>query len=155
MPRGNIDSDQIRSIAKSGDGTQLLTTKGTLTSGHGLVIDSTGNVVDSGSAPGSGGGGGAPTARTNYTSSGRAYGVAYQNTGSKPLYVSVWGHTSVSDQIFAKVNTFNPPTDIVAAANDTNTAQNATVFFIVLPGEWYIVDWFTGTKTIGGWFEWS
>lgn len=61
MPtRGNIDYDQIGLPPRSGDGSGLLTTKGTLTSGHGLVIDATGNAVDSGSVPGGGGGAGLP-----------------------------------------------------------------------------------------------
>jgi hypothetical protein len=44
----------------SGNGSTLVTTTGTQTPGHGVVIDTSGNYVDSGAAPGTGGGGQPP-----------------------------------------------------------------------------------------------
>ncbi len=53
--RGNIDYDQIRVSARSGDGAKLHTLTGSITTGHGVIFDANGNLVDSGSAPGGGG----------------------------------------------------------------------------------------------------
>jgi hypothetical protein len=46
---------------KSGTTNQVATVSGSLTAGHFLTVDSSGNVVDGGSAPGSGGGSGTVT----------------------------------------------------------------------------------------------
>jgi hypothetical protein len=53
LERGGIDYDQVRVLARSGDGSQFLMTKGTLTSTHLLVSDAAGNAVDGG-VPGTG-----------------------------------------------------------------------------------------------------
>ncbi len=52
--RGNIDYDQIRVAARSGDGAKFHTLTGSITTGHGVIFDAQGNLVDAGSAPGSG-----------------------------------------------------------------------------------------------------
>ncbi len=49
--RGNIDYDQIRRAARSGDGAKLHTLTGSVTTGHGVVFDANGNLIDSGAAP--------------------------------------------------------------------------------------------------------
>ncbi len=46
--RGNIDYDQIRVSARSGDGPKLLTFTGSFTAGNVIVFDANGNAVDSG-----------------------------------------------------------------------------------------------------------
>ncbi len=84
----------------------------------------------------------------------RVLGTVYQNTGTKALYISVWGHTSVVDQLHAAVDSFSPPTDLVAV-NQYPNAGNSQVFFIVLPGYYYSVDFFAGTKVVLGWWEWT
>ncbi len=84
----------------------------------------------------------------------RVLGTVYQNTGTKALFISVWGHTSVTDQLHAAVNSFNPPTDLVAV-NQYPNVGNSQVFFIVLPGYYYSVDFFSGTKVVLGWWEWT
>ena len=53
--RGNIDYDQIRRSARSGDGAKLHTLTGSITTGHGVIFDAAGNLIDSGSAPGGSG----------------------------------------------------------------------------------------------------
>ncbi len=46
--RGNIDYDQVRVAARSGDGPKFLMLKGSFTAGNVIVFDADGNAVDSG-----------------------------------------------------------------------------------------------------------
>lgn len=46
--RGNIDYDQIRVSARSGDGPKLLTLKGSFVPGNTVVFDADGNLIDAG-----------------------------------------------------------------------------------------------------------
>ncbi len=46
--RGNIDYDQIRTAARSGDGSKFLMLKGSFTPGNVIVFDADGNAIDSG-----------------------------------------------------------------------------------------------------------
>lgn len=135
----------------AGDGTWkapfTLTTTGT--SGAATFSSGTLNI------PQYSGGGGAPTTMSaNLAGSSRAFGTVYRNTGTSPIYVSVWGNTTVADQIHAYIDSFSPPTDIVNINSIASSGTNASVFVIVLPGYYYKVDYFSGTRTLLGWYEW-
>ena len=95
-----------------------------------------------------------PSACTDYTSSGRVFGTTYQNTTGKPLYISAWGHDSIANQLAGYIDTFTPPTNIRAIIGLPSGGTNGTVFFVVVPNSYYIVDFISGgTKTLLGWYE--
>jgi len=82
----------------------------------------------------------------------RTFNTVFQNTTPFPLYVSV----SVIDQgggsdVDAKTDAQNPPFSFVAEASPAAMAS-ATIFFIVLPGNFYEVIYDGG---LGTWSEWS
>lgn len=81
----------------SGNGSKLATVTGTLTSGNCVKIDASGNLVDHGSACGSGGGGGSPggsNGNIQYNNSGALGGVPILNYSAGNFVVT--GRTDMS-----------------------------------------------------------
>jgi len=82
--------------------------------------------------------------------------VYYQNTGEAPLYVSVSLHDTVAGRhMLAYTADTDRIPDILVAA-DTSSGTNPTnLYFIVLPGHYYMVGSYIGTQVIDSWIEWS
>lgn len=100
------------------------------------------------------------TAHTSPASGTRLIGTTYQNTGSKPRFVSVTVQTFDVSTSVAKVGstsaftagTFGSITSSQGAA--TPTSLYAQLFFIVLPGYYYLVSGGTLADPTS-WIEWT
>ena len=86
----------------------------------------------------------------------RALNTVYHNATSKPIYCSVVGVIAATGGfIAAYTDNQAAPTLLVAAftADVVVTSFQATVLFIVLPGNYYKV--YPGTITLAYWTEWT
>ena len=100
------------------------------------------------------------TTQNNVTGS-RALATPYQNTGTKPMFVSVIASAATlgaggGAEVNAQTDSSNPPTTYVAITSTTfvpPTNYAVSLFFIVLPGNWYQVSFDTGTGSITFWLE--
>jgi hypothetical protein len=143
------NSTSVAGVQSSGSGGATGPTGATGPSGPSGPTGATG-------ATGSGGGGGPTTLSANLAVTSRVIGNVYQNTGTTPMYVTVESSTGSGQiSIGANVGSTNPP---LTGLNFSSlpTGNNATIFFIVLPNQFYQVVTFTGTTMAGGeWYEWQ
>ena len=120
----------LSTFTRSGNTTDFATATGTLTSGHCVSIDASGNFIDAGGACTTGGGGGTVTAGTT----GRlAYYVGTTNTGSFALagdctftYPNVTC-TKTSGTAFSTLATLTPGTGVITALGNTLNASSGLV----------------------------
>ena len=100
-----------------------------------------------------------PTVQTNYSTSGRVLGTIYQNTGTTPRYISVSLSMAVGQSsVAATTDSSSTPTTVCAQATVPTSGLAGYVlsmFFIVLPGNYYKVSNVLGTNVIQEWFEWQ
>lgn len=94
-----------------------------------------------------------PAMSQNDVTSSRALGTIYQNTTGKPMFVSVSAYSSAATIYYAEIDSSATPTTRVLRV-DTSVNLYAAIFFVVLPNDYYKVDFSTGAKTLGYWFEW-
>lgn len=91
----------------------------------------------------------------NVVSSSRAFNTVYHNTTSKPIYVSVvCGVASGSASYIAMTDSNSTPTTTVAQALFNTNVAALSLFFIVLPGNYYEVTQ-TGSTGAPVWVEWT
>ena len=88
-----------------------------------------------------------PTTQSSVTGS-RALGTVYHNTGITALFASVT-ISSTTNPIVAYTDSNATPITAVA----TQPSPSGTVFFIVLPGNYYSVS--SSGGTLGAWIEWN
>jgi hypothetical protein len=97
--------------------------------------------------------GGGPTSISN---PGRAINAVYQNTSGKVLYVAVGCSIPASSSVAALVGASSPPSGVVAIVDKAAAGGGyATVFFIVLPNQYYEVQSGGSVSSIFSWTEWS
>ena len=93
----------------------------------------------------------------NVVTGARALGTVFQNTGIKPLFVSV--SVSCPGGAYAGAYTdaaANPSTVVAEAGSGSGgTAPQVQIFFIVLPGNYYKVAAIAGGPGLSIWTEWS
>lgn len=80
----------------------------------------------------------------------RSIGTVYQNTTRKALFVNVAANGGTNN-LDAQSDGVTPPTEFVASSAPSN-AQNVTISFIVLPGNYYLIS-HNGTPSL--WVEWA
>lgn len=102
----------------------------------------------------------APVSVQNVVTGSRSIGTVFQNTTSRPIFVSVTSGTTGDGGNGAQqaVTDSNPsPTTVVAKLGVASTAPLSplNLFFIVLPGNYYKVTNLIGTYTLTQWIEWS
>jgi hypothetical protein len=96
------------------------------------------------------------TSTTTDQTGSRGFGVTYQNTSSRPLFVSGWGttHGSSTGELDAAVG---PVTASITVFKNKNTASvegaPAGFGFMVPPGYFYQVTAAGDVYTLGGWTE--
>ena len=138
---------------KSGNTDELATVTGTGASGNLVSWDGSGNLQDGGAPP--------PTTQNVVTGS-RAFDTVFQNTGTKPLYVtvSILNPNTATGNLTVNTDSSNPPT--TAVVNDTTAVAASAFFFtlptfIVLPGNFYAVARGSGlgTLSLATWTEWQ
>lgn len=92
----------------------------------------------------------APTVQNVVTGS-RALNTSYQNTTSKPIYVSVVVALGNGQTVAANTDAAPTPTTVLQAfGNAGASGANASLFMIVLPGNYYSV---TGSGSMTHWTE--
>jgi hypothetical protein len=90
----------------------------------------------------------------NSVTASRSLGTVYQNTTGKTMLITVSAYTTdVGVGYFAETDGSNPPVTRVLR-HDVPASYYQSIFFIVLPGNYYKVDFISGTKTLGYWIEW-
>jgi hypothetical protein len=136
-----------------------LTNSGRLGIGNsapGYALDVTGDVNCSGAFRVGGvalATGGGPTTQTVVS---RALATVYQNATGKPMYVSAQiGINATSSTVQAKTDGANPPTTVVSEFANSTVTNWTTLFFIVLPGNYYSVSFQAGSGSVIAWIEWS
>lgn len=83
----------------------------------------------------------------------RALNANFHNVGVKPLFVSVVCTLTNGQTITGATDAAAAPTTTVAQIGNGSAASiKATVFFVVLPGNYYAVN---GTAVLTNWTEWS
>ena len=91
-----------------------------------------------------------PKTQNNVTAS-RALGTVYQNTTGKPMFVSVICYITANySTATAYTDSNSSPNTIVSDIQPYGTLVSS-MFFIVLPGNYYKV---AGTMTLKNWIEW-
>ncbi len=95
-----------------------------------------------------------PKVQTDVTGS-RSIGTVFQNVTDFPIFVSVVGAGVVNHnfQVFSDAST--PPTSLIASQYVTNGFGIQQLFFIVLPGNYYMALYDVAGGSIGLWIEWS
>ena len=97
-----------------------------------------------------------PSAQNVVTGS-RAINTVYQNTGNKPLFVTITftvGGTTVSADI--KCDSNAAPATVIASVSPKNATAITTITFIVLPSYYYkLYQGGSVTLTMQYWTEWS
>lgn len=83
----------------------------------------------------------------------RSFSTSYQNTSGKPMFVSVGAALGGGPFIEARVDAVITPTTKVALGSFGATPSTVTIFFIVLPGYYYIVLSNAGAPDF--WVEWT
>ena len=83
----------------------------------------------------------------------RAYGTIYQNTTGRTLFVSVSGRSAGAATLTAKTDNSATPITKVVSITGTAAADSAA-FFLVMPNNYYLVNWSAGAKTLTSWIEW-
>jgi len=104
-------------------------------------------------------GGGGPTTQSGdlgpLGANTRAFGTVYQNTTGKPLYVSATTYaTSGTGGVDATTDSSNPPTTYICSVPTLSTSSS-TLFFIVLPNNYYKLAVGSGASVLNRWFEWN
>jgi hypothetical protein len=84
---------------------------------------------------------------------GKSLNTTYQNTGTSPKFISISATNGTSSVLTAKTNSATPPTTQVAYTTLFNNVGQ-TLFFIVLPGNYYRVETSAG-GTLQLWTEWG
>lgn len=94
-----------------------------------------------------------PVSQQSVVTGSRALGIVYQNTNSRPMWVTVSVYDSgATPGVEVKTDAATPPTTIVAQGDSSNASPDLIpLTFIVLPGNYYKV---TG-GTLQVWTEWS
>jgi hypothetical protein len=94
---------------------------------------------------------------TNFISSqtvgGKSLNTTYQNLKTSPIFISVSATNGTSSVLTAKTNSATPPTTQVAYTTLFNNVGQ-TIFFIVLPNNYYRVETSAG-GTLQLWTEWG
>lgn len=86
----------------------------------------------------------------------RAWGVNYQNLTGKPIFVSVVTDGGGSRGQAAYTDALAVPSTLVASQFQNGVTGPVTVHFIVLPNEYYRVDYIGGgSPNIAAWVEWN
>lgn len=98
---------------------------------------------------------GGVTSQTDQKASRALDGTVYRNTTGKPMFVSVVAYNTSAAGMAARSDANATPTLIVADVYSATTTVNMSVFFIVLPNNYYSVTKSTGTATISSWIEWT
>src|SRR5215831_19468914 len=95
-------------------------------------------------------------AAQNDVTASRAFATTYQNTGVKPIFVSVWGvsTTSTPGSFWVVCDSGATPSLITASTGYAINSENVAIFFIVLPSYYYQVKK-DQSMTITKWIEWS
>ena len=94
-----------------------------------------------------------PSIQSNVTAS-RSLGTVYQNTTGKTMLITVSAYsTAAGAGYFAETDGSNPPAARVLR-HDVPANYYQSIFFIVLSGNYYKVDFISGTTTLGFWTEW-
>ena len=137
--------------------------KGNLGGGNGATSSVVGLAGGGASPAGSGTVAGTvtPTAQSaNLAGAGRGLGTIYQNTTAKPIFVSVTATGSSTVALAAVSDSSATPTAPVATTAMTGnvssppTSYTASVFFLVIAGNYYEVSTSAGS-TLTSWFEWT
>ena len=91
------------------------------------------------------------TTQNDVTASRNTTGGVYQNTNTKPMFVSETSTLPTTASATAYSDSAANPTTIVAILSNANlTAQYFQICFWVLPGNYYKI---TGNQTPVKWFE--
>lgn len=93
-------------------------------------------------------------ANQNVVTGSRAFNIAYHNTSSKALFVSVTCFFTVGTimHVYSDASA-TPTTEIISVGNNsTGPAISVQGFFIVLPGNYYKV---VSSGSLGFWVEWT
>ena len=94
-----------------------------------------------------------PTVQEVVTSS-RAIGTVYQNTTGKPLYVYVFASSGVpSSELAINSDSSNPPTTRLSFGATTGFGGAASLFAVILPGNYYEAVNVFSTWTLVSWVE--
>ena len=101
-----------------------------------------------------------PKKKTVYAVTGpnptRALGTPYQNQGPGVRWASVAATNTLGTietlEIFT--DTVNPPLQQIAASANTGIDDGSAAFFVVLPGEWYMVEG-SAAMIAAWWVEWQ
>jgi hypothetical protein len=85
----------------------------------------------------------------------RAVGIVYQNTSSKPIFVAVAVAMGIGSTMQAVSDNNAAPTQQVGyCGNNSNPSEYSTLFFIVLPGNYYkLIS--VAEASFSSWIEWS
>jgi hypothetical protein len=90
---------------------------------------------------------------TTQTVGGKSLNTTYQNFKTSPIFISVSATNGTSSVLTAKTNSATPPTTQVAYTTLFNNVGQ-TIFFIVLPNNYYRVETSAG-GTLQLWTEWG
>jgi hypothetical protein len=95
-----------------------------------------------------------PTTQTDVTAS-RVIGTAYQNTSGKVMFVSVSISLAAATQLIsAYTDSSNPPITLICEFDTIAGGYHESLFFIVLPNNYYKVITTGGAPVVGAWIEW-
>ena len=97
-----------------------------------------------------------PYGQTIFNGPARVAGTVYQNTTGRPIFVQVIVSGGAQIGVSAQSDTSNPPTTFVAVSDGVFSSNGAVeIFFIVIPGNFYLVTASVGTIPANGWIEWN
>jgi hypothetical protein len=87
----------------------------------------------------------------------RAANTVYQNSTGKTMFVLIsWNLGGKNSTINALADAANPPVAAVAQVSDTSSSiTTVALFFLVLPGHFYMCQVAAGTPTLVNWTEYS
>ena len=93
----------------------------------------------------------------NVATASRAPGTVYNNNTGKTMFVlTCWNLGGKNSTINVLSDTANPPTTQVAEIADQSTSVTTVqLFFLVLPGNNYLLSVAAGTPTLVAWTEYT